>query len=117
MSGAHKLDINMTLVYLVTIFTGMLIYLTVIAAQTYYYQVDQYAFESRVLTKNNYELEQYKTEQQKVLHGYEWLDVNTKTVRIPIEDAIAVTAKEFQAGTYPNYEAIIPDPTGGAAHN
>lgn len=117
MAGGHKLDINMTLVYLVTIFTGLLIYLSVIAAQTYYYHVDHSAFQTRVLTKNNYELEQYKTEQQKILHGYEWLNTETKTVRIPIEDAITVTAKEFQAGTYPDYETIIPDPTGGATTN
>lgn len=116
MAGGHKLDINMTLVYLVSIFTGLIIYLVVIVAQTYYYYVDQSAFQTRVLTKNNYELEQYETDQKKVLHSYEWLDPKAKTVRIPIEEAIIVTAKEFQAGTFPDYEAIIPDPTGGATN-
>ena len=64
MADSPKTDINMTLVYLVGFFGALFIYVTVIVTQTYYYHVDKAAFNQRVLTTKNYELEQYKMEEQ-----------------------------------------------------
>lgn len=117
MAYSSKTDIDMTLVYLVGIFGGLFIYITVIAVQVYYYHADQTAINERVLTTKNYELEQYKIEELKLLHSYGWVNPETKTVRIPIEEAIQLTTKEFQTGTFPDYETLIPDPAAGAAQN
>ncbi len=114
MAGGHKLDINMTLVYLIGLFGSLLIYMTVILTQTYYYHVEQAALNERVLTKKNFELQQYKTEQQQTLHSYGWVNKEEKLIRIPIEEAVAVTAQEMQKGTYPNYEELLADSTTSA---
>lgn len=117
MSQAPKTDINMTLVYLIGIFGSLLIFLTVLLAEIYYYHAENEAVSSRVLTTKNYELEQYKINELKTLHSYGWANPETKTVRIPIEDAIKITANEFKTGTYPDYETIIPDPAAGTPQN
>lgn len=117
MGHSPKTDIDMTLVYLVGFFGCLFIYVTVILAQTYYYHVDQQAYNERVLTKKYFELEHYKTESNAVLHSYGWVDREKGTIRIPIEEAIKVTAKEYEAGTYPNYEAVLSDTTSGTSGN
>ncbi|MEO1173773.1 MAG: cytochrome c [Myxococcota bacterium] len=86
-----KVDVGK--VFTIGVVGAIVTYAMVVAAQFIYFQMGEAEFRKKNYDKPPQALTDYEAEQSTQLSSYSWKDKDAKTVAIPIEQAIALTAK------------------------
>ncbi len=94
---AHD-DIDMPLLAVIGIVSGLLLLEAVVAAQAYFYNAQENEFIAKQVSQPSWELQELTNAQQADLHSYRWTDREKQRVAIDIDQAIGrLVAREAQA--------------------
>lgn len=74
-------------------------FVTVLCLQVLYYRAEDSKVASRAAAAGTPEMRVMLAEQRASLEGYEWADREAGTVRIPIEDAMELVARDAAANS------------------
>lgn len=102
---------NTPLTALVGIVFAIVLFVTVVLLQAYFYRAERDENVRKVAAAPPEELSQLRAQQLEALHAYRWVDEKSGVVAIPIDRAIALVVRDGGRSPWPS---VQPPPPGAA---
>lgn len=84
----HGGDLNITLLAVIAVISGLLLLEIVVATQAYFYNYQEQEIVAKQISQPSWELSEIIAGQQAELNSYRWVDREKKRVSIPVDRAI-----------------------------
>lgn len=103
MEAKNHGDLNLSLLIVIAVISGLLLLEIVVVAEAYFYNTQEQEIVAKQISQPSWELSEIILSQQAELNSYRWVDREKQRVSIPIDRAITrfVENQAQQAATRP----------------